>query len=268
MSYFLGSKNIRWHYNAFGKGECILFIHGWAGNMRVFSQQARHFSQDHKVILVDLPGHGKTNWKEITFEDIAFEIKEIIDELGIKEFSIVGSSMGGFVGLKIAQLFGNHVSRLAMIGSLPKFLKTQKKPLGLTEFEMNKLKKQIETRYPDILDIFFRSLFTLEERESAKFKWIHEFRKQEKVPEKRALECFLEMLKEGDLTEFLKSVHIPILFLAGRKDYICSESSLQFLKDVVPGANIEFMENCGHFPFLIRSDEFNQRIENFLISKQ
>ncbi|MDD3374473.1 MAG: alpha/beta hydrolase [Candidatus Omnitrophica bacterium] len=266
MSYLITKENIRWHYNVLGKGNCIFFIHGWAANMRVFSQQARYFSQEYKVVLVDLPGHGKTNWKEITFDDIATGIKDIADVIGINKFSIVGSSMGGFVGLKIAQLFPQRVEKLAMIGSLPKFLKTQKRPLGLTEFEMNKLKQQIQTKYPGILDIFFRSLFTLQERESEKFKWIHQFRKQEKVPQREALESFLEMLKEGDLTEFAESVNIPILFLAGRKDYICSQSSLKFIGNIVPKATIEFMEDCGHFPFLIKSEEFNKKVEKFLIS--
>ena len=266
MSYLVTKEDIRWHYNVLGKGDCIFFIHGWAANMRVFSQQARYFSQNYKVVLVDLPGHGKTNWKQTTFDEVASGIKDIANVIGVKNFSIVGSSMGGFIGLKIAQLFPERVDKLAMVGSLPKFLKTQQRPLGLTEFEMNKLKQQLKEKYPGILDIFFRSLFTLQERESEKFKWIHQFRKQEKVPERQALETFLEMLKEGDLTEFAKTVGIPILFLAGRKDYICSQSSLKFVKNIVPHATISFIEECGHFPFLIKSEEFNEKVERFLVS--
>jgi len=264
MSYLVTTADIRWHYNVLGKGSCIFFIHGRAASMQVFSQQARYLFQNQKVELVDLPGHGKTNWKPMTFDEVAAGIKGIADEIGVKTFSIVGSSMGGFIGLKIAQLFPGRVEKLAMIGSLPKFLKTQQRPLGLTEFEMNKLKQQLQARYPGILDIFFRSLFTLQERESEKFKWIHQFRKQEKAPERQALESFLDMLREGDLTEFAETVGIPIFFLAGRKDYICSESSLEFVKDIVPNAIVDFMEECGHFPFLIKSEEFNEKVEKFL----
>ncbi len=264
MSYLESNKKIRWHYNVLGRGPCIFFIHGWAANMRVFSQQARHFSTDYKVVLVDLPGHGKTDWKPITFENVSKDIKSIADHLGVKSFSVVGSSMGGFVGLKIAQMYPKLVKKLVMIGSLPKFLKTQQCPIGLTVKEMEKLRTQLQNRYPMILDVFFRSLFTLKERESEKFKWIHQFRKQEKVPDVRALESFLDMLTKGDLTEFLKTVDIPILFLAGRKDYICSEDSLGFLKKVVPQAQVDFMEDCGHFPFLINSSEFNKKVEKFL----
>jgi len=260
------TKNeIRWHYNVLGHGPCLFFIHGWAGNMRVFSQQARHFSSDYKVVLVDLPGHGKTDWKPGTFDEVAIQIKEIADHIGVDKFSIVGSSMGGFVGLKIAELFPSSVEKIIMVGSLPKFFKTQQCPIGLTAQEMEKLRTQLETKYPAILDIFFRSLFTRQERESEKFKWIHQFRKEEKAPSQEALISFLDMLAHDDLMDFLKAVNAPILFLAGRKDYICSENSLKFIKNTIPQVQIAFMENCGHFPFLINSVEFNNVVEKFLL---
>lgn len=267
MSYLTTSKDIRWHYNVLGHGPCLFLIHGWAANMRVFSQQARHFSSDYKVVLLDLPGHGKTDWRPVTFDEVATQIKEIADHIGVDKFCVVGSSMGGFIGLNISKLFPSRVEKIVMVGSLPKFLRTQECPIGLTVQEMEKLRMQLKTKYPSILDIFFRSLFTRQERESEKFKWIHQFRKQEKAPSREALMSFLEMLMHADLTDSLKAVKAPILFLAGRQDYICSENSLKFIQEMIPQAQINLMEGCGHFPFLIQSAEFNKVVEQFLSRK-
>jgi len=264
MPYLTISENRKWYYEVKGEGQCLLFIHGWASSGRVFSQQIEYFSKDYKVVVVDLPGHGNTPWQTMSLEDMAKDIGLLAESLGEKEIFVVGSSLGGMVGLKCAELSKSPVKKLVMVGSLPRFLKTQQRPLGLMPVEMARLQKQLRERYPAILDIFFRSLFTLEERETQKFKWIHQFQKSEKSPDKEALESLLDMLSKADLTDFLTTTHIPILFLAGEKDYICSPSSLAFLKDIIPDAQYDIIKDSGHFPFIIHSQEFNEKVERFL----
>ncbi len=46
-------------YDATGKGEpTLLFLHGWCGDRSFFAPQFDYFSQSHRVVSVDLPGHG------------------------------------------------------------------------------------------------------------------------------------------------------------------------------------------------------------------
>lgn len=268
MPYLETERKIKWHYETSGEGDCILFLHGWASSSRVFAQQVEYFSQKNKVIVVDLPGHGETTWRRVSFSEIGYDIDAILSALHIDSVSIVGSSMGGMLGLKFYGMFPQKVKRLVMAGSVPKFLQSPGMPVGLKLQEMQKLRTQVATKYPGILDIFFRSLFTLEERESEKFKWIHQFRREENPPSQEALIYYLDLLEKEDLVGILKNIRIPVQFISGRHDYICSESSMEYLKTMLPYAQFNFIEKSGHFPFLIRSVEFNQEVEKFLINNR
>ena len=264
MPYLETQRKINWHYEISGEGPCLLFLHGWASSSRVFAQQVEYFSQKNKVLAIDLPGHGSTSWQPISFKNIVQEMDVVLTALGINSVSIIGSSMGGMIGLHFCAMLPNKVNRLVMVGSAPRFLQKPGMPVGLKREEMQRLKAQVGTKYQGILDIFFRSLFTIEERESQKFKWIHQFRKEENPPSQEALIYFLDMLEQEDLVSILKNIKIPIQFIVGRQDYICSEYSMEFLKTILPYARFDFIEKSGHFPFLIRSTEFNQQVEQFL----
>jgi pimeloyl-ACP methyl ester esterase len=267
MPYITTDKKITWHYEVLGEGDVLVFLHGWAASSRVFVQQAEYFSQKNKVILVDLPGHGKTSWQEISFDAVADEINVLLQKINVASFSLVGSSMGGVVALKLCARFPEKIKRLVMVGSLPQFCRSPGMPLGLDRAQFEKLKSQLAHKYPSILDIFFRSLFTIEERESQKFQWLHQFRREEDVPSKDALVYFLDKLGTEDLMPILKEIKIPALFIAGAQDYICPSDSLAFLKNILPRIHFHVIEQSGHFPFLIRSTEFNQAVEKFLLEK-
>lgn len=264
MPYLETKSKTRWHYYVQGSGPCLVLIHGWASSAKVFIQQAEHFSRDYQVVSLDLPGHGFSEWQPLTMQEMAEDILFLVEQLGYSEAVIVGSSLGGMIGLECVRLNSSIIKKLVMVGSLPRFLKTQERPLGLSLTEIQRLKKQLKSRYPEILDIFFRSLFTIKERDSQKFKWIHQFRKSEKIPDQQALEHFLTLLLEIDLTNFLLEVHIPVLFVSGDNDYICPPESINFIKQIMPQAQYKIIENSGHFPFIIYAKEFNEAVEMFL----
>jgi len=75
---------------------------------------------------------------------------------------------------------------------------------------------------------------------------------------------FLDILGTEDLLPIFKSIKIPVQVITGRQDYICPPDSLEFLKEMMPRACFNIMEDSGHFPFLIRSAEFNRVVEQFL----
>lgn len=264
MPFIMTPGNISWHYELSGQGACLLFLHGWASNSRVFSQQKEFFSQDYQVLTVDLPGHGQTGWQPMSFQEIVQDIHFILEKLNIPSVSIIGSSMGGLLGLKLSCDLPDKVRRLVLIGSLPKFCRTPGIPLGLYPGQFLKLQDQVRKQYPNILEIFFRSLFTVEERETEKFRWLQQFRKNEKIPDQQALLNFLDQLEQEDLLPLVKEIPVPVQFLSGQQDYICPMDSVEFLKTMMPHAEFHLIEKSGHFPFIIHSSECNALIKGFL----
>ena len=256
-----------WSYELKGSGEPLLFVHGWGCSQKVWKQQSEYFSRNFKVLTVDLPGHGKSSWAKVSLEDMANDLDGLTNELGLKQLNIVGSSLGGLVILKLLALHPAKIKRLILVGTLPQFLQTKDSPHGLELDRIRSLSNLLETDYPAIVQIFFRSLFTGQERRSARYQWLQQFGPKEEVPQKEALKTFLEFLQAEDLSDTLRKINFPVQFINGTEDYICTADSIRALQKTVAGSRLELFKGCGHFPFLTKPVEFNRVLEKFLITK-
>ena len=264
MPHLKAQSGIEWHYDIEGEGEHLLFIHGWGVDKRIWRQQSKFFSQFYRVMTVDLPGHGKSGWEKVELDVIVKDLKFLLEETKFNDVTIIGSSLGGLVALKFYALFPSGIRRMIFVGAMPKFSKSPDYPHGLDVQKMRKLEGQLQSDYPSIINIFFRSLFTKHERQTRRFKWLQKFRQNTDVPMRQALSEYLDILEKEDLREVLKKVRIPLQFINGREDEICTKETVAFLKTLSPRSRFDFFEQCGHFPFLSKPHEFNQVVEEFL----
>lgn len=255
---------MQWYYDIEGEGQTIFFIHGWGVNRLIWRQQFKYFSQAYKVMALDLPGHGNTTWQPMTLSETALSIIEILNQLNLVPLTIVGSSFGGLVGLKIFEIAPPVIARFVFVGTQAKLSFSKDNPYGMDVQRMRKLSQQLETDYPAIINIFFRSLFTKEERKSRRFKWLQTFRKTDKIPEREALLNLLDILEKEDLREVLYRIDVPIQFISGTEDNICPWVMISDLKEKLPSARFAWFNDCGHFPFLSKPHEFNCVLEEFL----
>ena len=264
MHYLKTARGLNWHYDIEGEGPPLLFIHGWGVNLRIWRQQSKHFAQSYRVIAIDLPGHGETTWQKISLKEMAEDVAAILKELKITQVRIVASSLGGLVALKLFDLEPSRIKCLVFVGSQPKFARSADYPYGLEVEKIHKLASQLETDYQLMVNVFFRSLFTKQERETRRFKWIQTFRKADTIPDKIASLEFLQMLEKEDLREVLARVNLPVQFINGREDHICPPQLFEALAEKMSTARFDWFEECGHFPFLSKPHEFNLVLEKFL----
>jgi pimeloyl-ACP methyl ester carboxylesterase len=90
-----------------GEGSAMVFVHGWCCNYTHFQKQFDHFSANHRVVSVDLRGHGDSDKpdSEYTMPVFADDVAFVCGELGIDKVVAVGHSMGGSV---VAALAARH----------------------------------------------------------------------------------------------------------------------------------------------------------------
>ncbi len=267
MPQYKGKSTIQWNYDHLGEGKTLLFIHGWGVDRRIWRQQTKYFSQKWNVLSIDLPGHGDSTWQKISLEEMVRDLDGLIKYLEIDEIITVGSSLGGLFSLKLFELFDEKITKMVFVGSMPKFAKSQNYPYGLDTKKMRKLSSQLTTAYPSIVNVFFRSLFTKEERSSRRFKWMQKFRRTDNVPIKDALAEYLDILEQEDLRDVLKKIDLPLQFINGTHDQICCRGAVKLIKELAPNAQYDDFQNCGHFPFLSKPREFNIVLEKFLNQK-
>ncbi len=98
----------------------MVFIHGFGGNARQWQYQLRHFSDDSRVIALDLRGHGQSDKPQTSYDmaSICADIAAALDELGVKEpIVLAGHSFGGAVVTEFATRYAERVGRLVLVAS-------------------------------------------------------------------------------------------------------------------------------------------------------
>jgi pimeloyl-ACP methyl ester carboxylesterase len=107
-------------YEEAGQGDPpIVLVHCWTGDHSFLEPQIRHFSERHRVINVDLRGHGESDKprQEYTVAGFADDLAWVCGQLGVERAVIVGHSMGGNVALEVARRHPDLARAIVMIDS-------------------------------------------------------------------------------------------------------------------------------------------------------
>jgi pimeloyl-[acyl-carrier protein] methyl ester esterase len=266
MPKFKTHRGLSWHYEVSGTGETVVMIHGLGASGHIWQGQQEFLNTDFQVVTIDLPGHGQSDWMPLSLIDMAMDIRQILNSIGVSQFSLVASSMGGLVALELYRMIPQEIMRLSFVGSIPKFAKGPNYPAGLDIAKIRMLSQQFDGEYGLILDIFFRSLFSRAERADERFKRVKAIRQVEPLPKREALKHFLDILEKTDLRDRIASVICPVQFITGTEDYICPRVIMDWVAEHTYNARFDFMEGCGHLPFLVESKEYNRLLEDFLLN--
>lgn len=112
-------KDIDVFYETYGDGEAILLLHGFLEDSTMWYDIKEELSKSNLIILIDLPGHGKTECiEEIhTMEVMAEVVKAVLDALNVEIIYVVGHSMGGYVALALAEIIPKRIIGLCLMNS-------------------------------------------------------------------------------------------------------------------------------------------------------
>lgn len=108
-------------YDVRGRGEpTIVLVHCWCGNREFWRDQIDELARDHRVVRIDLPGHGasgrdRAKW---TVKGFAPDVQAVADQLGLQRMILVGHSMGGPVCLAAAARMPGRVVGVVGIDNL------------------------------------------------------------------------------------------------------------------------------------------------------
>ncbi len=98
-SEVLTVNGLRLHYLDWGNAGAppVVCVHGYTSSAQAFNAPARHFQDHFHVIAADVRGHGKSAWSpagEYQYRDQVSDLSELVDQLGLARFTLIGTSMG------------------------------------------------------------------------------------------------------------------------------------------------------------------------------
>ena len=112
-------NGIKLYHEVYGDGEPLVLLHGGLMTIGEMSTPLESFAKTHKVIAVELQGHGRTADidRPLSFETMGDDIAALLDHLNIAKADIVGLSLGAAVGLRTAIQHPEKIRRLVVISS-------------------------------------------------------------------------------------------------------------------------------------------------------
>jgi non-heme chloroperoxidase len=213
-------------YKDWGKGQPIVFSHGWPLSADDWDTQMLFFGrQGYRVIAHDRRGHGRSEqtWDGNDMDTYADDLAALFEALDLKKAIMVGHSTGGG---EVARYIGRHgsgrVAKAALISAVPPLmLKTDKNPLGLPISVFDGLRASLAANRAQFYKDFTLPFYGYNRPGATISEGIREhWWLQGMVGGMKAHYDCIKAFSETDFTEDLKKIDIPVLIQHGDDDQI------------------------------------------------
>jgi len=251
-------------YKDWGKGQPVVFSHGWPLSADDWDGQMLFFGQrGYRVIAHDRRGHGRSTqtWDGNEMNTYADDLAALFEALDLKDAIMVGHSTGGG---EVARYLGRHgskrVSKAVLISSVPPLmLKTEKNPLGLPLSVFDGLRAALAANRPQ----FYRDItlpFYGYNRPGAKISegirehwWL-----QGMMGGVKAHYDCIQAFSETDFTEDLKKIEIPVQVMHGDDDQIVPIAAAGLLSaKILKNATLKVYPGFPHGMPATNADQIN-----------
>lgn len=250
---FLEIDGLKIFYNIEGEGNPLILLHGWGASSGSLYSLFYYFKKKYLVINLDLPGFGKSDAPNKSFdgEDYKNIILKFISNLKLKNFTIIGHSFGGRIGIRIASENPFVLKGLILIDSAGiREKKTNKQKIRESTFKILKkitLKIFKGKKQEKILD-YLRNIFG-----STDYKM-----------QKGIMRDTLVKVVNEDLTTYLKRINTKTLIVWGEKDKELPVKHAYLMHSLIKDSKLVIIKNAGHFPYLDNITKVLSSIESFL----
>jgi pimeloyl-ACP methyl ester carboxylesterase len=264
------SQGVRLHYLESGPADApaVLLIHGFGDNSFSWDGWTKALTPAHRVIAVDLPGHGLTQ-SPADFIAAADKYANILDELraklGITRWAVAGNSMGGSVAWQSALRHADHVSHLILVaaGGWPSKAKDENPPLAfrLMKYKLGRDFITSIDNKPLILEGLKRNVVDDDVLTDA---LIQRWADLQRLPGHRPILMSMNPASAVASAEKLAAISIPTLILWGQQDPLLDVSGAHHFKAAIPQAELIIYPDIGHLPQWEQPDRTGQDAAKFL----
>ena len=222
-------------------------IHGYTDSDLDWAPLVPYLSKDFRLVIIDLRGHGASSKPECCYTrlDFAYDVKLLLDALGIGRADIVGHSLGSIIAQTFAEYWPQRTRRLVLISSTggPPPGSRPRKPQFDYAAAIRRLHEPID---PD--SAFMKEWWASPKPVDPQF-----LRRQRRNAAGIPLQVWLAVLDQGlmdsDLQRTLPRLRAPTLLIWGSADPIMEPAVRRTLREALPRAKVVIFPGLGHNPF-------------------
>lgn len=250
------SDGVPIHYSMQGAGEpALVFVHCWSCDRNLWENQVAEFAKKHRVVTIDLPGHGKSGQdrKDWSIESYGEDVKTVVTKLDLKRVVLVGSSMGGPITLEAARRMPDRVVGIVPVDTLHDV------EARVPPEQLDAVVKQLQADYKTAVTGFLNQYFFGPKTPAAvKARVIAETTSR---PPELAVTILMAIFTY-DSAAALREVKVPIRAINAN----LNPTNLTVNRKYAPQFNVVVMEGFGHYPMLEDPATFNRHLAEFLQS--
>jgi len=249
-------------YKAFGDAPAtLIFIHGVGMCGEIWQPQVEHFSKNYRVITYDFLGHGQSLLKKdkLTLEDYISQLYNLVNEIGVSNFSIIGHSMGALIAVAFALRYPEKVDTLIPINIV--FKRTKKAQDDVIMRAKDVLKSQQIPNINQTLERWFKNKTS--PYDLLKINNVQGWLKNTS-PKAYSEAYYLFATSDRVFVNNLSNLQPPVLYLTGSEDPNSTSLMSEQMAQETPNGSSESIEGEAHMMAYISAKKVNPIIEYFL----
>lgn len=269
------------HYGVKGN-PALVFIHGWNSNSMQWYYQKKFFQNDYHLILIDLPGLGKSKRpsnKDFSLENIASVLYDVLEKTGPRDPVLWGHSIGGMTILTFCKIYKEKLSGIKGI-VLQHTTYTNPTKTAIFSKLLTGLKNPVLKPICWLMIIFsplvwlsrwmsyangnmlimtrFLTFAGTQTPKQLDFTSLLSAMAPPAVTARGVLSMF-----NYDATDILNKIPVPVLILAANHDRLTKPEASYFMKSI-PASQLLTLNPAGHMGLIERHQEVNNRVSSFL----
>ncbi len=232
-----------------GEGKVLLLLHGLMGALSNWQQVIEEFSKTYRVIVPMLPIY-ELPLLTLGVKSLTKFVQKFIRYKELEDFIILGNSVGGHIGLVYAITYPEKIKAMVLTGSS-----------GLYEnafggsFPRRKSYEFIKGKVE----------YTFYDPKTATKELVDDV--YESVNNRHKMLRLLAMAKSAirhNMAKELHKIHVPVSLIWGKNDKITPPEVAVEFSQLLPNAELTWVDHCGHVPMMERPEEFNRLLKGFL----
>ncbi len=232
-----------------GEGEVLILLHGLMGALSNWTDVVNAFKKDYRVIIPLLPLYDLPILTT-GVKSLAKFVHKFVKYKKLKNFTVLGNSLGGHVGLIYTLSHPEEVKSLVLTGSSGLYENAFGGSFPRRE-SYDFIKEKVEFT-------FYDPATATKELVDEVYKLVNERIKVVKI---------LAMAKSAIRHNMSKDIHmikVPVCLIWGRDDKITPPEVAVEFHQLLPDSELNWVDKCGHAPMMERPVEFNAHLKKFL----